>query len=162
MTLWLHGWREKLIHLNLFLDFCLQVLCPPDLFYIKLKSQFDPWILGHWNILFIYQFSIFILIFFISAWRYLRSVEYELLFSLFRDQTTHFLYVSPIPSSASGPEKQLHAACQNFHGKPIKLNDRLDVQLFFELGNLRDNFAISCLAVTISWTELFMKMCSDL
>ena len=129
MTLWLHGWREKLIHLSLFLDFCLQVLCPPDLFYIKLKSQFDPWILGHWNILFSLVFCYFFST--ISAFRYLWSVEYELLFWLFRDQTIPFLYVSPIISGASGPEKQLHAACQNFHGKPIKLNDCLDVQLFF-------------------------------
>ena len=66
MTLWLHGWREELIHLSLFLDFCLQVLCPPDLCYIKLKSLFDPWILGHWNILFNCQLSILLFFFYCS------------------------------------------------------------------------------------------------
>lgn len=36
--------------------------------------------------------------------------------------------------------KRLHEAS---HGKPIKLNDCLDVQLFFELCNLGEEFAIS-------------------
>lgn len=38
--------------------------------------------------------------------------------------------------------KRLHEAS---HGKPIKLNDCLDVQLFFELCNLGEEFAISFL-----------------
>lgn len=91
---------------------------------------------------------------------------------LFEEQ--HFLYYAsvysfsfevkkkktPIPDSPLfSAAKQLHAASQ---GKPIKLNDCLDVQLFFwTLQSSRRILRYLSSALTISWTWLFMKKVPD-